>query len=97
MSKMSHGTCSFICMYKNAVATSFMLHLYWNKTFIRSIFKVIMIYTRVNQKVKAIFKLLGNRDREELAHCAVLTVLVEGISHVQYNALPSVEWQQRGR
>ena len=30
--------------------------------------------TRVNQKVKAFFKLRGNRDREELAHCAVLTV-----------------------
>jgi len=28
--------------------------------------------TRVNQKVKAIFKLHGNWDREELAHCAIL-------------------------
>jgi len=54
-------------------------------------------YTRVNQKVKAIFKLCGNRDKEELAHCAVLTVPVEEFSHVQYSALPSVEWQQRGR
>ena len=53
--------------------------------------------TRVNQKVKAIFKLRGNRDREELPHCAVLTVPVEEFSHVQYSALPSVEWQQRGR
>jgi len=51
----------------------------------------------VNQKVKAIFKLRGNRDRKELAHCAVLTVLVEEFSHVQYSALPSVEWQQRER
>jgi len=51
----------------------------------------------VNQKVKAIFKLRGNRDREELAHCAVLAMLVEEFSHVQYSALPSVEWQQRGR
>jgi len=55
------------------------------------------LYTRVNQKVKAIFKLRGNRDREELAHCAVMTVPVEEFSHVQYSALPSVEWQQRGR
>jgi len=53
--------------------------------------------TRVNQKVKAIFKLRGNRHREELAHCAVLTVPIEEFSHVQYSALPSVEWQQRGR
>ena len=53
--------------------------------------------TRVNQKVKAIFKLRGNRDTEELARCAVLTVPVEEFSHVQYSALPSVEWQQRGR
>jgi heme/copper-type cytochrome/quinol oxidase subunit 1 len=28
----------------------------------------------VIQKVKAIFKLRGNRDREELAHCTVLTM-----------------------
>jgi len=27
-----------------------------------------LVYTRVNQKVKAIFKLRGNRDREELPH-----------------------------
>ena len=33
-------------------------------------------YTRVNQKVKAIFKLRGNRDREELPHCAILTMPV---------------------
>jgi len=52
---------------------------------------------RVNQKVKAIFKLRGNRDREELPHCAVLTMHVEEFSHVQQSALPSVEWQQRGR
>jgi len=52
---------------------------------------------RVNQKVKAIFKLRGNRDREGLAHSAVLTVPVEEFSHAQYSALPSVEWQQRGR
>ena len=53
--------------------------------------------TRGIQKVKAIFKLRGNRDREELAHCAVLTVPVEEFSHVQYSALSSVEWQQQGR
>ena len=47
--------------------------------------------TRVNQKVKAIFKLRGNRDREELAHCAVLTMPVEQFSYFQYSALPSVE------
>ena len=52
---------------------------------------------RVNQKVKAIFKLRLNRDREELAHCAVLTMLVEEFSHVQYSALPSVKWQQQGQ
>ena len=54
-------------------------------------------YTRVNQKVKAIFKLHSNQDREELPHCAVLTMPVEEFSHVQYSTLPSVEWQQRGR
>ena len=51
----------------------------------------------MNQKIKSIFKLRGNRDREELPHCAVLTMRVEEFSHVQYSALPSVEWQQRGR
>jgi len=51
----------------------------------------------VNKKVKAIFKLCGNRDREELARCTVLTMPVEEFSHVQYSTLPSVEWQQRGR
>jgi len=51
----------------------------------------------VNQKEKAIFKLRGNWDREELAHYAVLTMPVEEFSNVQYSALPSVEWQQRGR
>ena len=56
-----------------------------------------VIYTRVNQKVKTIFKLCGNRNRLELQHCAVLTTPVEEFSHVQYSALPSVEWQQRGR
>jgi len=50
----------------------------------------------VNKKVKAIFKLRGNRDREELPHCAVLTVPVEEFCHVQYSALPSVKWQQQG-
>jgi hypothetical protein len=54
-------------------------------------------HMKVNQKVKAIFKLRGNRDREELAHCMVLTMSVEEFSHLQYSALPSVEWQQRGR
>jgi len=48
----------------------------------------------VNQKVKAIFKLRGNRDRKELGHCAVLTMPAEVFSHVQNSALPSVEWQQ---
>jgi len=52
---------------------------------------------RVNQKVSAISKLRGNRDREELVHCAVLTEPVEEFSHVQYSAVPSVEWQQRGQ
>jgi len=51
----------------------------------------------VDQKVNAIFKLHGSRGREELAHCAVLTMPVEELSHVQHSALPSVEWQQRGR
>jgi len=51
----------------------------------------------VNQKVKAIFKLRGNQDREELPHCTVLTMPVEEFSLVQYGALPSVEWQQRGQ
>jgi len=51
----------------------------------------------VNQKVKAIFKLHGNQDKEELEHCALLTVRLEEFSHVQYSALPSVEWQQQGR
>jgi hypothetical protein len=50
----------------------------------------------VNQKVKAIFKLRGNCDRD-LVHCAVLTVPVEEFSHLQYSALPSVERQQQGR
>jgi len=53
--------------------------------------------TRVNQKVKAIFKLRGNRDREELPHCELLTMPVEEFRHAQYSALPSVQWQQRGR
>jgi len=55
------------------------------------------MFTRVNKKVKAIFKLRGNRDREGLPHCAVLAMPVEEFSHVQYSAMPSVEWQQRGR
>src|SRR5215475_3686566 len=53
--------------------------------------------TTVNQKVEANFKLRGNREREELVHCAVLTVPVEVFSHLQNSALPSVDWQQRGR
>jgi len=56
-----------------------------------------LYFKRVNQKVKAIFKLRGNLDREELAHCALLALPVEEFSHVQYSALPSVEWQQQGR
>jgi len=55
------------------------------------------VHTGVNEKVKAIFKLRGNRDREELPHCAVLTMPVEEFNHAQYSAPPSVEWQQRGR
>ena len=51
----------------------------------------------MNQKVKVIFKLHGNQYREKLPHCAVLTMPVEEFSHMQYSALPSVEWQQRGR
>ena len=51
----------------------------------------------MNQKVQAILKLRGNRDREELALCAVFTMPVEEFSHAQYSTLPSVEWQQRGR
>jgi len=58
---------------------------------------MIILSKRVNQKVKTIFKLRGNRAREELPHCAVLTMPVEEFSHMQYSALPSVEWQQRGR
>jgi len=54
-------------------------------------------HTRMNQKLEAIFKLHRNWDREELAHCAVLTMPVEEFSHVQYSTLPSVELQQRGR
>jgi hypothetical protein len=50
----------------------------------------------VNQKVKEIFKLRGNRDREKLAHWPLLTMPVEEFSHAQYSALLSVEWQQRG-
>ena len=57
----------------------------------------LRLYTRVNQIVKTIFNLRVNRVREELAHCAVLTVPAEEFSHVQYSALPTVEWQQRGR
>jgi len=49
---------------------------------------------RVNHKVKAIFKLRGNQDREELPYCAILTMAVEEFSYVQYSALPSVDWQQ---
>ena len=50
----------------------------------------------MNQKVKEIFKLRGNRDREKLAHWPLLIMPVEEFSHAQYSALPSVEWQQRG-
>jgi len=49
---------------------------------------------RVSQKLKVIFKSRSNRDREELAHYAVLAMPVEVFSHVQYSALPSVKWQQ---
>jgi len=52
--------------------------------------------TRENQKVKAIFKLRGNRDREELAQCAVLTMPVEEFSHLQYSALPQSSGSNEG-
>jgi len=42
-------------------------------------------------KLKAIFKLRPNQDREELAHFVVLTMPVEEFSHLQYSILPSVE------
>jgi hypothetical protein len=48
----------------------------------------------VNQKAKAIFKLRGNQEREELAHYTVLAKPIEDFNHLQYSALPSVEWQQ---
>jgi len=51
----------------------------------------------VNQKVKAIFKLRGNRERKELPHCAVLTKPVEEDSHWKNSPLPSVEWQKKGK
>ena len=38
-----------------------------------------------------------DQDREELPHCAVFAMPVEEFRHAQYSALPSVEWQQRGR
>jgi len=59
--------------------------------------KVTHAPIQVNQNVKAIFKLRGNWDREELAHCTVLAMPIEEFSHVQYSTLPSVEWQQRGQ
>ena len=68
-----------------------------NKLYSMCIFCRNVESMRVNKKEKAIFKLRGNREREELPHCAVLTMSVEEFSHVQYSALPSVEWQQRGR
>jgi hypothetical protein len=45
----------------------------------------------LNKKVKVIFKLRGNPDREELAHCALLTIPVEEFSHfvVQRSAFKS--------
>src|SRR5215469_12710349 len=52
---------------------------------------------RVIQKLKAIFKLRGNQDIEELVHCAVLTVPVKVFSHLQNSALSSFDWQQVGR
>ena len=73
---------------------AFSLHPYQNNT--HTAFASTLQSMRVNQKVKAIFKLRSNQDREELPHCAVLTMPVEEFSHVQHCALPSVEWQQRG-
>jgi hypothetical protein len=58
---------------------------------------VVTVCNCCHKKVKAIFKLRGNRDRVELAHCVALTMPVEAFSHVQYSTLPSFEWQQRGR
>ena len=46
-----------------------------------------MHHTRVNQNVKAIFKLRGNRDRAELPHCSVLTMPVEKSSAMCSTAL----------
>ena len=63
----------------------------------KSAFVGVWILYEGETKVKAVFKLRGNRDREELVHCAALTMPIEEFSHVQYSALPSVEWQQRGR
>ena len=45
-------------------------------------YRIRDVSTRVNQKVKAFLKLRGNWERQELAHCAVLTVPVEEFSHV---------------
>jgi len=80
------------------------MNSFFSGNFVPSNFRVIFYFrwcaranTTVNQKVMAIFKLRGNRDTEELAHCVVLTMPVQEFSHVQYSTLPSVEWQQRGR
>jgi len=44
---------------------------------------VYAVWYEDESKSKINFKLRDNRDREELAHCAVLTMPVEEFSHVQ--------------
>jgi len=58
---------------------------------------LFLLYTRVNKKVRAIFKLCSNQGREELVHCTVFTMPVEKFRYVQDTTLPSVKWQQRGQ
>jgi len=53
---------------------------------------LLLVYEGESES-KGNLKLRGNRDREELAHCAILTMPVEEFSHVHYSALSSVEWQ----
>ena len=73
----------------------------WDNRQTQYFWKLILCFRYIKyegeSKSKGNFKLRGTRDREELAHCAVLTMPVEEFSHVQYSVLPSVEWQQWGR
>jgi len=100
VNKTLKRTCNYVSL--SSSHTQDFTRLYLNSVSLR-IFSVaqwrysnVCCCTRVNQKVKAIFKLRGNREREELPHCAVLTMSVEEFSRVHYSALSSVEWQQRG-